>query len=247
MQWWSFSSYPSSPASSTKSHPPGSETSFWDTRFGTPTTNKDTTATTTTATTNAALLAASRQNDLTACQTLVHVHGARIAAAVEPQTGCTPLHLVTANGHLELLEWLLAWTALQANLSSSSSPSGGGSLMAIQEDPEEEDEDPMEDDVAAPLVAPSVLHLLQASDTLGNTPLHYASANGRVDMIRKIAKVIGSSMTTRTAACAAWQNLLALRNVNGRTPADWARHNRQAFVAVALENAMTRTERGAAS
>eukprot|EP00977_Amphora_coffeiformis_P008000 scaffold1803_cov92-Amphora_coffeaeformis.AAC.23 len=239
MQLWSPPS-----ASSTKSSSPG-EMSFWATLFGTPTKDTATTTTTTTTTSNIALLEACSQGDLAACQTLVHAHDARIAAAVDPQSGCTPLHLVTAHGHLELLEWLLAWTAFQANLPSSSGGegTGDGSLVAIQEVPEEEDDPIDDDDEVAPFVAPSVLHLLQASDTAGNTPLHYASANGRVDMIRTIARVVGSSTNTRAVACAAWQDLLAQQNVHGLTPADWARHKHLAHVAKALENAMNRPGR----
>lgn len=215
-----------------------------------------------TTTANAALLQACHKGALAEAQTLVHVHGARIHAAMNPETGSTPLHVAAAQGDLALLQWLLEWTAVQASMSSSSSMKFGmnrgssdGRLLSIHEEEEEEDNEEEEDDGdyqdpinsddddndgASPLIAPSVMHLLQATDVLGNTPLHYVCGNGRVDMIRIVAKAVASTTSTPSVACALWNDLLSQQNRNGRTPADWARRKNQAHVAVALEKAMTR-------
>jgi ankyrin repeat protein len=92
-------------------------------------------------------------------------------------------------------------------------------MMIIEEGEEEEQEDKEEDFItydknavvdydyddvtrsqAQPLIGhcPTVLHLVQAVDSMGNTPLHYASANGYVDIIRVMAESLRKNDSSST-------------------------------------------------
>ena len=143
-----------------------------------------------------------------------------------------------------MVQWLLEWTELMSHhppsQSMSQSLSTSSNRRRYNEFDDDVDDDGVDEDDGwggggggvddAPLLAPTVLDLLLAMDSRGNTPLHYACSNGRVDIVRALAKAVAIESSS------GWKELMEARNENGRTPADWARAKRKAYAAREAES-----------
>mmetsp|Transcript_714 Transcript_714/g.2087 ORF Transcript_714/g.2087 Transcript_714/m.2087 type:complete len:217 (+) Transcript_714:202-852(+) len=200
---------------------------------------------------NQQLIDACHRGDLPEAQTLIHVHGAQVTAR-EASTFVTPLHMAVVQGHTNIVQWLLEWTAILSNMSTTTTTTTTSSSMDKDDEHEEDNDDEGSDEGDwcnndAPLLATSILQLLQAVDCTGNTPLHYACSNGHVKILRAMAVAVllgGKEESLESSSPKqyrqfidpeGWRQLLAMKNHNGRTPLNWAKANRKSQIVAELQ------------
>ena len=174
---------------------------------------------------DAQLIDACTTGDLSRVQILVHCHGIRVTAR-DASRQVTPLHMACAEGHAAIVAWIVEWTRLMLEYHETSNEHEDTSYNEAipQNNTDSYDDDDCDDDdnfgggilhTNDPLLAPSVTYLLQATDSAGNTPLHYACVNGHVPIVRMLAKAMVHDVE-------GWRHVYFAQNHHGRTPLEWA-------------------------